>query len=57
MGVVVCGDDKGMIWLYDMRSLVNETTKPQKEIVKETAKIPWPSNNIRSYIYFFIGNS
>lgn len=38
----MCGDDKGMIWLYDMRSLLKENLKNKKEIVKETTKIPWP---------------
>lgn len=45
-GLIVCGDDKGSLWLYNMPGMVNsspdKSPEPIKKLVDPTTKLVWP---------------
>ena len=41
-GLVVCGDDKGSLWLYNLPSLAQNNPDPIKKIVEPTTRLMWP---------------
>ena len=41
-GLVVCGDDQGTLWLYDMSTMVQTCPKPVQGILEPNTRIPWP---------------
>ncbi|KAK7869706.1 hypothetical protein R5R35_011776 [Gryllus longicercus] len=41
--LLVCGDDKGALWIYNTRSFISEGDTPsKKKDVKPTLVLPWP---------------
>ena len=42
VGLVVCGDDKGTIWLYNMPTMGQTCPEPIKKVVNPTIKLIWP---------------
>jgi len=42
VGLVVCGDDKGSLWLYNMPSMVQTCPEPIKRVVDPTTRLMWP---------------
>ena len=41
-GLVVCGDDKGSLWLYNLPTLTSAGCEPIKKIVEPTTRLMWP---------------
>jgi len=41
-GLVVCGDDKGSLWLYNLPSLTTAGCEPIKKMVEPTTRLMWP---------------
>jgi WD40 repeat protein len=45
-GLIVCGDDKGSLWLYNMPGMVNKnpekSLQPLSKIVDPTTRLMWP---------------
>ena len=41
-GLIVCGDDKGSLWLYNMPSMVNVNPDPIKKVIDPTTRLMWP---------------
>ena len=41
-GLIVCGDEKGCLWLYNMPGMVNSCPEPIKKLVDPTTKLVWP---------------
>jgi len=41
-GLVVCGDDKGSLWLYNLPSLAQNNPDPIKKVVEPTTRLMWP---------------
>eukprot|EP00088_Acartia_fossae_P042856 TRINITY_DN4510_c0_g1_i13.p1 TRINITY_DN4510_c0_g1~~TRINITY_DN4510_c0_g1_i13.p1 ORF type:complete len:434 (+),score=129.81 TRINITY_DN4510_c0_g1_i13:47-1348(+) len=41
-GLVVCGDDKGSLWLYNLPGLTTSGADPIKKIVEPTTRLMWP---------------
>jgi len=41
-GLVVCGDDKGSLWLYNLPQMVKHNAIPIKGVVEPTKIIMWP---------------
>lgn len=38
-----CGDDKGAIWMYDLKNIVNNANSSQEEPIKPTTVFEWPN--------------
>ena len=41
-GLVVCGDDKGSLWLYNLQNMVDTSPTPIKSIVDPVTRLMWP---------------
>jgi len=41
-GLVVCGDDKGSLWLYNLPTLTTAGCEPIKKMVEPTTRLMWP---------------
>lgn len=41
-GLIVCGDDKGSLWLYNMPTMVNLNPDPIRKIIDPTTRLMWP---------------
>ena len=42
VGLVVCGDDKGSLWLYNCPSMVMTQPEPLRKVVEPTTRLMWP---------------
>ena len=42
VGLVVCGDDKGSLWLYNCPTMVTPQPDPIKKVVEPTTRLMWP---------------
>jgi len=42
MGLVVCGDDKGSLWLYNMPGMTKPNPAPVRGKVEPTTRLMWP---------------
>lgn len=42
VGLVVCGDDKGSLWLYNCPSMVATQPDPIKKVVEPSTRLMWP---------------
>jgi len=42
VGLVVCGDDKGSLWLYNMPSMIQTCPEPIKKVIDPTTRLMWP---------------
>ena len=40
--LVVCGDDQGTLWLYDMSTMVQTCPQPVQDVVEPNTQILWP---------------
>ena len=49
-GVVVCGDDKGSLWLYNLPGMVKTSPEPIKKCVDPTTRLMWPELQVTSEI-------
>lgn len=41
-GLVVCGDDKGSLWLYNLPTMVQPNPDPIKKIIEPSTRLMWP---------------
>lgn len=41
-GLVVCGDDKGSLWLYNVPTLTGAAAEPLRKIAEPTTRLMWP---------------
>ena len=42
IGLVVCGDDKGSLWLYNCPGMVATQPDPLRKVVEPTTRLMWP---------------
>ena len=42
VGLVVCGDDKGSLWLYNLPEMVKGSPQPLSKMVDPTTMLMWP---------------
>ena len=42
VGLVVCGDDKGSLWLYNCPNMVMTQPEPLRKVVEPSTRLMWP---------------
>ena len=42
VGLVVCGDDKGSLWLYNCPHMVMTQPEPLRKVVEPSTRLMWP---------------
>ena len=42
VGLVVCGDDKGSLWLYNCPNMVMTQPDPMRKVVEPSTRLMWP---------------
>jgi len=42
VGLVVCGDDKGSLWLYNMPGMAEQNPDPIQKTIEPTTRLMWP---------------
>ncbi len=54
-GLVVCGDDKGSLWLYNVPTLTGAAAEPLRKIAEPTTRLMWPELQVL-YSVFCLSN-
>jgi hypothetical protein len=50
VGLVVCGDDKGSLWLYNLPEMVKSNPQSLSKMVEPTTMLMWPELQVYSQI-------